>query len=75
MALPTPVPAPGSMTVPPLFDWHVLASVVILVALVAVATLFTLSARQGASGRAEWQQWLAARSRVPHDPDEVGVDR
>ncbi|MCZ2860534.1 hypothetical protein [Blastococcus sp. VKM Ac-2987] len=75
MTSPPDSPAPGNLTVPPLFDWDVLASVVGLVAVLAVVALFALSARPGASGRAEWQQLLAARSRVPHDPEDLRAER
>ncbi|MGY2084043.1 hypothetical protein [Blastococcus sp. SYSU DS0539] len=72
MAPPPSSPAPGSMTVPPLFDWHVLGSVLLVAAVLAVAALVLLAARSGAGGRAEWQQWLAARS---HGPDDLRADR
>ncbi|MGY2066049.1 hypothetical protein [Blastococcus sp. SYSU DS0619] len=67
---PPSAPAPGNLTVPPLFDWHVLASVVLVAAVLAVVAVIVLSARAGASGRDEWQQWLAGRSRAGHDPDD-----
>jgi hypothetical protein len=61
----TPVPttpAPGSMTVPPLFGWeHVLVAVVVVVVL-AVAALAVLAAGTAVSGRSEWQAWLDERS-------------
>ncbi|MGY1605265.1 hypothetical protein [Geodermatophilus sp. SYSU D00815] len=57
-----PPPAPGSMTVPPLFGWEVLLTGAALVVLLAVAGLVVLAAGRNRSGRAEWQAWLESRS-------------
>ena len=52
----------GRMTVPPLFGWQALVTV--LVVLIVLAALFVLiaSAATGRSERSEWQAWLDARS-------------
>jgi cytoskeletal protein RodZ len=55
-------PVPGNLTVPPLFGWEAL--LVLLAVLVAVGVLVAVvgTARAGATGRSEWQAYLAARS-------------
>ena len=73
MAPVTTSPAPGSMTVPPLFGWEVI--LVVLVVLVAVAVAFVAfgAMRPGHSDRTEWQAWLDTRSGSrPHaaEPEE-----
>ena len=72
----TTAPAPGSMTVPFLFQWEVLLAVVVVTMVVAVAFLVVWSARTHAEDRAEWQAWLGARSRHPRwehtEPDATG---
>ena len=70
MAAPSPARAPGSMTVDVLFQWEVLATVVLVAAVLAVAAVVALSAAPGASDRSEWQRWLAARSRTGAEPGE-----
>ena len=75
MAYGTASPAPGSMTVPPLFGWEtILVGLLVLIA-VAVAFLVVAAARAGTSGRSEWQAWLDARSRGPLDPAADADDR
>jgi hypothetical protein len=64
MAPPSPAPAPGSMTVALLFQWEVVATVLLVAAVLAVLAVVALSAAPGASDRSEWQRWLAARSRT-----------
>jgi hypothetical protein len=59
--VPTP-PAPGSMTVPPLFGWELLLTGSALVVLLAVVGLVVLAAGRDRSGRSEWQAWLDGRS-------------
>ncbi len=59
--VPTP-PAPGSMTVPPLFGWEHILTACALVAVVAVAALVVLASGRATSGRSEWQAWLDGRS-------------
>ena len=65
---PDPSPAPGSLTVPPLFGWEgivalLVAAVVIGVAYLALSALFT-SRRPSA----EWDAWLQGRSRDRRSP-------
>lgn len=62
MAPDTIPPAPGGMTVPPLFGWeHVLVAVAIAVVL-AVAALVLLATGTAERQRAEWRAWLDGRS-------------
>jgi hypothetical protein len=75
MAPATISPAPGSMTVPPLFGWgDILAVLGLLVALVVVFLVVTAGA-PAASRRSEWQAWLDARSRTGHDAGSDAEDR
>lgn len=70
----TAPPAPGSMTVPPLFGWEVILVVlVVLVAAVVVIVAFG-AARASGSERSEWQAWLDARSAADRRPTG-GQDR
>ena len=76
MAPSTPAPAPGSLTVPPLFGWEVILVVLVVVGVVAVAFVALGAMRAGRSDRSEWQAWLDARSasqRRPADEDEPAV--
>ncbi len=75
MAPPTTAPAPGSMTVPPLFGWELILT--LLVVLVAVAVLFLAfgATRAGRTDRSEWQAWLDARSGSRQDPVTDGNGR
>jgi hypothetical protein len=68
MAHGTASPAPGSMTVPPLYGWEAILVGLLLLIAVAVAFLVVAAARAGTSGRPEWQELLDARSRRHHDP-------
>jgi len=71
MAPVTSPPAPGSMTVPPLFGWEVILTVLVVVAVVAVAFVAFGAMRAGRSDRSEWQAWLDARSGPrPADRDD-----
>ena len=72
MAPATTPPAPGSLTVPPLFGWEVILVVLVVVGVVAVAFVALAAVRAGRSDRSEWQAWLDARSashRRPADED------
>ena len=62
MAPATTPPAPGSLTVPPLFGWEVILVVLVVVGVVAVAFVALAAMRAGRSDRSEWQAWLDARS-------------
>jgi hypothetical protein len=68
-------PAPGSLTVPPLFGWEGIATVVVLVVAVAVVFLVVAVTRAGADQRSEWQAWLDARSSARRDPGPGPDDR
>ncbi|NEK86833.1 hypothetical protein GCU60_13885 [Blastococcus saxobsidens] len=59
----TPAPLPGSMSVPLWFQGEVVVAVVVVAVVLALVALALGSVRPGASERAEWQSWLAARSR------------
>ncbi|MGY1717571.1 MULTISPECIES: hypothetical protein [unclassified Blastococcus] len=74
MAPSSSAPAPGSMTVDVLFQWEVLATVVLVAAVLAIAAVVALSAAPGASDRSEWQRWLAARSRTGAEPGGPRAD-
>lgn len=58
--------APGNLTVPLLSGWEtiggLLAAVVLGGVLVGALVVLARAARTGASGRSEWQAYLAARS-------------
>jgi hypothetical protein len=68
MAHVTTPPAPGSMTVPPLFGWEGIILVLALLTAVAVAFLLIGAAGSSARGRSEWEAWLEARSRPRESP-------
>jgi hypothetical protein len=70
MAPETTPPLPGSMTVPPLFGWQNILTV--LTVLLVVAVVFFLASATGRSvdGRSEWQAALAARSRGRRPPED-----
>ena len=63
------------MTVPPLFGWEDIATVLVLLVAAAVAFLVIATARAGADERSEWQAWLDARSRMRQDPATGPHDR
>ena len=75
---PDPAPArPGSMTVSPWAGWEDLLTglllLVLLLAVVTVVVLWSTAVRTGASGRAEWQAELDARSRSRRNPEPPSV--
>ena len=63
----TPLP-PGSMTVPPLFGWQEIATLLVLVAVLGIAFLVVATARAGSGERSEWEAWRHGRSRRDQDP-------
>ena len=70
---PTP-PMPGDMTVPPLFGWEFLLTVVVVVAVVAAVVLVQGLLRAGGTERAEWQAWLESRSGRRPTPGRAPAD-
>lgn len=64
---PTP-PLPGSMTVPLLFGWEQILTVLLVLIALGVAFFVASAAGTSVDGRAEWQAGLAARSRRRPDP-------
>ena len=66
-SVPTP-PPPGSMTVPPLFGWGEILTVLVLLLVLVVVFLVVAEAAPAGSRRSEWQAGLAARSSRPPDP-------
>ena len=64
---PTPLP-PGSMTVPPLFGWGEILTVLVLLLVLVAVFLVVAAAAPAGSRRSEWQAGLAARSRRSADP-------
>jgi hypothetical protein len=71
--VPTP-PLPGSMTVPPLFGWQDILTV--LAVLIALAVVFFLASATGRSveSRSDWQAGLDARSRERRLPDDDSAE-
>jgi hypothetical protein len=63
------------MTVPLLFGWEGILTVVALLVALAVAFFVVSAAGTARSGRSEWQASLDARSRRPPDPATDGDDR
>jgi threonine/homoserine/homoserine lactone efflux protein len=64
------VPAPGSLSVPPLDGWQGIVVALVVVVVVAVVFLVLLAVgamRAGRTGSPEWQAWLDARSRSRDD--------
>ena len=73
---PAPTPQmPGNLTVPVLFGWENLATVVVLVVVTAVVFVVILAAASTGSGRSEWQAWLDARSSRSTTADPADTDR
>jgi hypothetical protein len=60
--VPTP-PVPGNMTVPPMFGWQDILTVLVVTIVVGVAFLVVGAALASLSGRGEWRAFLDARSR------------
>jgi hypothetical protein len=58
----TTPPLPGRMTVPPLFGWEDILTVLAVLVVAAVAFLAHGAGGAGADERSEWQAWLDARS-------------
>jgi hypothetical protein len=73
VSVPTPS-LPGSMTVPPLFGWQDILTV--LAVLISLAVLFFVASAAGRSvdSRSEWQAGLDARSRERRLPDDGSAD-
>ena len=68
-------PLPGSMTVPPLFGWEVILTVLVLLVAVAVAFFLASASGTAADDRSDWEAWLDARSRRrPDRPGEPAQD-
>ena len=68
-----PTPIPGNMTVPPLFGWWEILVLLVVVVLVAVVAFLLLGTGPAASGRSEWQAFLAGRSHRS-EPDDAPED-
>lgn len=67
--VPTP-PRPGNLTVPPTFGWENIATVLLVVSIVAVVFFVIGAAAASLNGRSEWQEYLGARSgRRGAEPD------
>jgi hypothetical protein len=63
------------MTVPPLFGWEVILTVVALLVAVAVVFLLVLAAGLADNDRSDWQAYLEARSSRSTDPATGPADR
>jgi hypothetical protein len=55
-------PPPGNMTVPPTFGWEDIATVLVLLSVVALIFLVIGAAAASLSGRSDWQGYLGERS-------------
>jgi hypothetical protein len=65
---PTPTPPPpGSMTVPPVFGWEDIATVLVVVLVLAAVAFLALAAGRAGTARSDWQAWLDARSSTTTD--------
>jgi hypothetical protein len=62
-------PVPGNMTVPPMFGWEDILTVLVVTIAVGVAFLVVGAAVASLSGRGEWQAFLDSRSRRPDFED------
>ena len=72
---PVPTPRPGNMTVPPTFGWEDIATVLLVLSIVAVALLVIGAAAASLSRRSEWQEYLGERSsRRSAGPDGTDED-
>ena len=71
--VPTP-PPPGSMTVPPLFGWEDILTVLALLLVLAVVFFLVSAAGPPVDSRSEWQAGLDARSRERRFPDDGSAD-
>jgi hypothetical protein len=63
------------MTVPLLFGWEAILTVVALLVALAVAFFVVSAAGTARGGRSEWQASLDARSRRPRGPATDGDER
>lgn len=62
------------MTVPPLFGWEHIVTVLLILVALAVAFLVISAAGSNTRGRAEWQAFLDARSHGSGEPVTDGRD-
>lgn len=60
------------MTVPPLFGWEGILTVVTILLIVAVSYLLVLASRSSKDSRSEWQAFLDARSSRPATDPSTG---
>jgi hypothetical protein len=72
MAPATTPPRPGSMTVPLLFGWELIAVVLLVLVVLAVVFFVTAASGRNVSERAELQAWLDARSSRYDEPVAPG---
>jgi len=56
------------MTVPVLFGWETVVTIVVIVMAVGVAFLLISAARTSGGGRSEWQAYLESRSKKDPGP-------
>jgi hypothetical protein len=71
--VPTPQPQPGDMTVPPTFGWEDIASVLLVVSVVAVVFVLLGAAVASFTRRSEWHDYLGARSVRSDSTDGEGT--
>ena len=63
------------MTVPPMFGWEDIATVLALVLVAAVVTFLALAVGRSQGGRSDWVAGLDARSRTRREPAADPDDR
>jgi hypothetical protein len=59
------------MTVPPLFGWEVILTVLVLVVALAVAFFLVSAAGTAQENRSDWEAWLQARSSRRRHPADA----
>ncbi len=60
---PDPSPAPGSLTVPPLFGWEGIVVLLVAALVIGVSYLVASALSAGRRPSADWDEWLQGRSR------------
>ena len=64
---PDVTPAPGSLTVPPLFGWEGIVVLLVAALVIGVGYLVLSALSAGRRPSADWDEWLQGRSRSRGD--------
>ena len=64
---PDATPAPGSLTVPPLFGWEGIVVLLVVALVIGVGYLVVSALSASRRPSADWDEWLQGRSRDRHD--------